>query len=177
MSFLCPEWEWREKGGSSVPVYSMARSGGTWTPHSLPGLPQTGQSLQPPRRWTHCGPLQVTSTELSKHIYIQSDMTRKDSEKLVKVPSIPMKCAFTLLRVSNHWPKLCWLYKIGVISHRIELQLNCLSLSMRSMIFVESECFILLRHNKATLLQYIHSMILQINRHRENKLHKTTYEK
>lgn len=96
--FLCAEWEWWEKGGSSVPVYSMARSGGSWTSHSLPGLPQTGKSLQPPRRRTHCGPLQVTSTELNGHIYIQSDMQG------------------TILRnywyvfFSNLWPKFYWLF-------------------------------------------------------------------
>lgn len=186
MLFLCTEWEWWEKGGSSVPVYSMARSGGTWTSHSLPSLPQTGKSLQPPRRRTHCGPLQVTSTELTKHIKIQSDMQGRLGETIGKL----LFFSPTENEMKNvQWNVLlhCREYRIIGLNcidyirslSYIMLKLNCLSLhSIHSMLFVEYEDFLffffLLRHNKATLL-YTLIRFLQMNWHRKKvdyiKLH------
>lgn len=59
------EWlQWEERG-EAVPVHSLARPRGTRTPHAVPGLPETSESLQSPRCRAHGGTLQVRNNMVS----------------------------------------------------------------------------------------------------------------
>lgn len=94
---------WREKRGSSIPVHSLAGSGGARTSHSIPGLPETGQGVQSARCRTHCGSLQVSSTERCKHICgisSQAWQAKILNEDYKLVPP-SMECALTLQGESN----------------------------------------------------------------------------
>lgn len=60
------EWHQWEERGPSVPVYRLARPWGARVPHSIPGLPQKGEGLQPPRCRPCDRPLQVSGDHV-KH--------------------------------------------------------------------------------------------------------------
>lgn len=58
----------REEGGEAVPVHGLARPRGARAPHSVPGLPQTGEIMQSSRCRAHGGTLQVRNKMVSwKH--------------------------------------------------------------------------------------------------------------
>lgn len=56
----------REERGEAVPVHSLARPRGARAPHSVPGLPETGESLQSSRCRAHGGTLQVKNNMVSQ---------------------------------------------------------------------------------------------------------------
>lgn len=60
------EWLQREKRGAAVSVYGLAGPRGTGAPHSVPGLPETGESLQSSRCRAHGGTLQVRNAMVSR---------------------------------------------------------------------------------------------------------------
>lgn len=55
----------REEGGEAVPVHGLARPWGARAPHSVPGLPQTGEIVQSSRCRAHGGTLQVRNNMVS----------------------------------------------------------------------------------------------------------------
>lgn len=56
----------REERGEAVPVHGLAGPRGARAPHSVPGLPPTGESLQSSRCRAHGGALQVRNNTISQ---------------------------------------------------------------------------------------------------------------
>lgn len=56
----------REERGEAVPVHSLAGPRGARAPHSVPSLPETGESLQSSRCRAHGGTLQVRNNMVSQ---------------------------------------------------------------------------------------------------------------
>lgn len=63
-----PERLQREEGGEAVPVHGLAGPRGARAPNPVPGLPKTGEGLQPSGRRAHGGALQVGATDTASGV-------------------------------------------------------------------------------------------------------------